>query len=55
MKPIFMTREQFEALVAKNEIKPDALFPILDYDFCKHVWENSPLIAAFIEALEDSK
>lgn len=55
MKPEFMTREQFDELVTKKMIKPDALFPILNYDICKRVWETSPLIAAMIEAFEDSK
>jgi len=44
----FLTREQFDAAKAK----PDALFPVMDYDICKHVWETSPLIAFMLDGVE---
>lgn len=48
MKIPFLTREEFEQWKADGG-KPDVLFPILNYDACKYIWENSPLIAALTE------
>lgn len=47
----FITREKFEFL-RSGGLKPDCLFPVLDYDACKYIWEHSPLIAFLDEALQ---
>lgn len=44
-----MSREKFEELKRSGELKADALFPYLNYEFCKNVWENSPLIASLCD------
>lgn len=48
----FMSRKDFEAKKASGEIMADPLFPILDYDFCKQIWDTSPLIRALLEAVK---
>lgn len=46
-----MPREEFDRLRKVDEICPDALFPVMDYDMCKYIWENSPLIARLTESV----
>ncbi len=43
----FLTREEFDKL----EPNPDVLFPIWKYEFCKKLWEESPLIIYACEEL----
>lgn len=55
MIPFPLTKEQFEAQKSSGEIKPDALFPIMDYEFCKQVWETSPLIQDLCNVFKATK
>lgn len=52
MRTPFLSREEFES-ANKNGMKPDAIFPVMNYDFCKYIWDNSPLIAHLDESLQD--
>ena len=52
MRTPFISREAFDQFV-RDGGKPDILFPILDYKFCKYIWDTSPLIASLDEYLQD--
>jgi hypothetical protein len=47
----FISKAEFDKWRAEGG-KSDVLFPIMDYDICKRIWETSPLIKVMIEAVE---
>jgi hypothetical protein len=51
----FMSRKKFDSLKASGQLEPCVLFPILDYNICKRVWDTSPLIASLLASIKETK